>query len=300
MAKSRVAPIKSISIPRLELLGCLIGARLANSVQSALKLDGVKHYFWTDSSTALAWIKKSEQWGTFVSNRTEEIGKRTNIEDWRHVPGCKNPADLPSRGCTTVQLFESKWWEGPDWLRYEEHEWPQSEGQQCEEDIIVEKRCTSVAWDVKGQFSIYKCLSKAYSFDATIRITAWVLRFLHNIRKKAEAHRIKGKLKFGEIQKAEICFLKNIQSVAFTENRKKELHGIQIFEDNNGLLRVKLRLTYRDDPASFKYPVLLPGKAPEVKQLVRDWHRYYCHPPIGSLQVKLRKKFWILKQKNQF
>jgi len=168
MAKSRVAPIANVSIHRLELLGCLIGARLANTVKSALKLDDVKEYFWTDSATALAWIKRNDQWKTFVSNRTEEIVKLSNPEDWRHVPGSENPADLPSRGCTPAQLVDSKWWEGPNWLRQNVSTWPMSVEQPCEEDVIVERSCVSMAVSDDGSFSISDRLSKSHGFEALV------------------------------------------------------------------------------------------------------------------------------------
>jgi len=106
-AKARVAPVrameengKSMTIPRLELMGCLVGARLCTTVKKSLDLTGVSEHYWTDSSTALAWIQRNKAWGCFVGNRTVEINKLTKGEDWKHVRGSMNPADLPSRGCT--------------------------------------------------------------------------------------------------------------------------------------------------------------------------------------------------------
>ncbi|GFY14986.1 uncharacterized protein TNCV_235361 [Trichonephila clavipes] len=116
-ARSRVAPLKSISIPRLELLACTIGARLARTVKEDLKLPSLPVFYWSDSTNALYWIKKSENWAVFVSNRVKEIRNLSNPDDWYYVPGSKNPADLPSRGCSVDVLAKSKWWEGPDWLR---------------------------------------------------------------------------------------------------------------------------------------------------------------------------------------
>src|SRR5207237_195441 len=111
-AKSRVAPLKKGTIPRLELLGCTVGARLLSSVQKSLEIENVPVFCWTDSSTALAWIHRNDEWGTFVGNRVKEILKLTGDGVWRHVPGTKNQADLPSRGCTPKELLESSWWEG--------------------------------------------------------------------------------------------------------------------------------------------------------------------------------------------
>lgn len=104
-ARARVAPLKKITIPRLELLACNIAARLAVNTKAALEDEQIACFYWTDSTTALAWIKRSDMWGTFVGNRVKEINSISNREDWRHVPGSLNPADLPSRGAT-VSLFQ--------------------------------------------------------------------------------------------------------------------------------------------------------------------------------------------------
>lgn len=115
-ARSRVTPIKELTIPRLELLSCLIGARLARTVISDLRLKNCTTLFWTDLTTALGWIRRDQAWGTFVHNRVQEIRSLTEISNWRYVPTSLNPADLPSRGCSFDQLKKSKWWEGPSWL----------------------------------------------------------------------------------------------------------------------------------------------------------------------------------------
>jgi len=98
MAKSRLAPLKRPTIPRMELLACVIGARLSNFVTDAVNSFQIPSFLWSDSTTALSWIKGNDEWGTFVRNRVKEICSLTKPEDWRHVPGASNPADLPSIG----------------------------------------------------------------------------------------------------------------------------------------------------------------------------------------------------------
>lgn len=94
--KSRVAPMKTVTIPRLELLAAVIGTRLTTAVKKGLG-ESVKCIFWTDSSTVLSWISRNENWSPFVYNRINEIRNATLVEEWRHVPGVLKPADLPSR-----------------------------------------------------------------------------------------------------------------------------------------------------------------------------------------------------------
>ncbi|XP_071643041.1 uncharacterized protein [Temnothorax longispinosus] len=116
-AKARVTPIKKVYIHRLELFGCVIAVRQATNVKISLELEEVPTFYWIDSATALAWIRRNDQWGTLVGNRVKEILSCSNVENWRHVPGNLNPADLPSRGCTAKQLRVSRWWMGPAWLK---------------------------------------------------------------------------------------------------------------------------------------------------------------------------------------
>ncbi|GFT46886.1 integrase catalytic domain-containing protein [Trichonephila clavipes] len=93
-ARSRITPMKTITIPRLELMAATIGARLFSSVKHALKISNIKTYFWTDSSTVLTWIIRREQWSVFVANRISEIRKLTTSEDWFHISTDQNPADI--------------------------------------------------------------------------------------------------------------------------------------------------------------------------------------------------------------
>ena len=93
------------------------------SVRKALVLKHVEELFWSDSTTVLAWIRRQEDWGTSVGNRVNEIRRTTRPEQWYHVPGLQNPADLPSRGCSPVRLVETRWWEGLGWLRQSRDNW---------------------------------------------------------------------------------------------------------------------------------------------------------------------------------
>ncbi|UYV61310.1 hypothetical protein LAZ67_1004314 [Cordylochernes scorpioides] len=125
-ARTRVAPLKKLTIPRLELLACLIGARLAANVIQDLEFEEIPRFYWTDSTNALCWIQREDNWAAFVMNRVKEIHNISSPESWRHIPGRLNPADLPSRGCSAESLKETRWWEGPAWLKVSQEEWPKS------------------------------------------------------------------------------------------------------------------------------------------------------------------------------
>ena len=126
-AKTRVAPLKKQSIPRLELLGANILARLASNIRNTLELSqNVEFFYWVDSKTVLYWIKNAKPWKQYVLTRVKEIRECTTQESWRHCPGVQNPADLPSRGMNARELVnEKRWWKGPEFQYNPEAEWPQ-------------------------------------------------------------------------------------------------------------------------------------------------------------------------------
>ncbi len=114
IAKSRVAPVKPVTIPRLELTAAVLLARLLATVASDLSIPMDNCYAWTDSSIVLSWLRHApETLKTYEANRVTTILEILSRGQWRHVRGEENPADLPSRGTSTSELIKSElWWHG--------------------------------------------------------------------------------------------------------------------------------------------------------------------------------------------
>ena len=147
MAKSRVAPVKRISLPRLELLAAYITAKLLDYVIHALRIVVDAVYGWSDSQVTLAWIRKpSSNWKVVVANRVQDIHQRVAPSQWRFCPGSQNPADLVTRGIPASKLGGSKlWWKGPHWLQQPRSHWPVSEVLKAiPEECLTEARNESV------------------------------------------------------------------------------------------------------------------------------------------------------------
>ena len=117
-SKNRLAPVKKITLPRLELLAALIGARLLQYFCRETGLDIRDATLWTDATVVLSWIRSNpNQWKIFICNRVTEIQTYTGPTQWKHCPGQENPADYLSRGMNADQLEAlDTWWRGPAWL----------------------------------------------------------------------------------------------------------------------------------------------------------------------------------------
>ena len=147
MANSRVAPVKRVSLPRLELLAAYITAKLLDYVIQALRIVVDTVYGWSDGEITLAWIRRpSAHWKVFVANRVQDIQQRVAPSQWRFCPGSQNPADLVTRGIRASKLRDCKlWWKGSHWPQQPRSHWPVGEvPKTVREDCLVETRNESV------------------------------------------------------------------------------------------------------------------------------------------------------------
>ncbi|GFU44115.1 integrase catalytic domain-containing protein [Trichonephila clavipes] len=197
-AKARVAPLKPLSIPRLELMACCICSRLANSIVNALNLPNLRITFWSDSTTALWWIKEKGSWSVFVENRVKEIRQLTRGHLWKHVPGNLNIADLLSCGCSPQQMLISRWWEGPLWLRESPEYWPLGENPGDSEEVELERKKLKVVNIDLSRDAPPWHLYAISDYNKMIRVFSWILRFVNNCTL------LNGKCKDSELSQSEI------------------------------------------------------------------------------------------------
>lgn len=311
MSKSRVAPIKRMSIPRLELTAALLCSRLMTYVQGAIEIKTKRHFF-TDSLIALGWIRgDANRWKSYVQNRVTEIQELTDPEDWLFVPGTCNPADVLSRGTTSLAFCNSpSWLQGPAEMGFSDAKemWPVEDLTQkvkscISHSIMMEQvatcTCNSIsvvepAIDIE-HFSNYKNL---------IRVVAWVLRFVNNSRRKTS-----NKEKFitgEEMKKAELKIISLEQRKSFSNELKclkedkifdasSRISQLQPFLCEKNLIRKGGRIEFSTLTFDEKFPIILDYRSHLTYLIIKDRHECLMHASIRDTMMDLRSKFWILR-----
>ena len=117
LGKTRVEPMKVMTVPKLELKAALLASRLTQDICRVLTVQVCKVFMWTDSTTVLQWLKSTSKQPIFIANRVCEILEHTSADEWNHVASSDNPADAGNRGMSAEVLQSSNWMIGPDFLR---------------------------------------------------------------------------------------------------------------------------------------------------------------------------------------
>lgn len=321
-SKSRVAPIKQISIPRLELLAAVMLADQLEIILKTCEFNTSSVTLWSDSLIVLYWIKnQTNELKTFVSNRIKIIHEKTKHFQWKHVRSADNPADLVSRGLEVQDFLRSELWlYGPTWLKLCENQWPTTKlivSAQEKEEIL--KECKTIK-QIESKANILLFTDKRKSllydesddFDKIINITAYVLRYIHNLgcMKYPNTPKIKGKyLKAFERTKAIEYWIKLEQKKAYA----KEIQAIQnndILPNKSkikslrpilvaGVLRVGGRLEKANMDYNGRHQYIIPSKSRLSYLLLKKAHYQTLHGGVQIMSNYLRSAYWIPKMRQE-
>ena len=126
-AKSKIVPNRKLTVPKLELMSCLLLSRLIISVRKALsvQLKILNVVSSSDSKVSLYWVNcVTKKWKICVENRVSEIRRNVGVDCWRYVPTDCNPANEATRYNKKLKFEEMLWWKGPSFLCEREEVWP--------------------------------------------------------------------------------------------------------------------------------------------------------------------------------
>ncbi|XP_062700012.1 uncharacterized protein LOC115258713 [Aedes albopictus] len=307
-SKTRVAPIKFLSIPRSELQACVIGVRFANSIIKSLSINVTKRFFWTDSSDVISWLKSDHRrYSQFVAFRVSEILEASDVGEWQWIQTKQNVADDGTKWKRVPDMSTtSRWFNGPEFLRKPESEWPvkSHSGATVEElrpHLLVHLRVLKPIIDPQ-RFSKWTPL---------LRRVAYVFRFIGNA--KAFKHeRATGPLTNLELDLAEKYLYRLAQRSAFSdevavllEKRTKETSSLVIpksssiyrlcpFLDEDGVLRVRGRTKAcqfaNQDAVN---PIILPRDHHITRLLVFYYHSKHYHQNHNTTINELRQRYSI-------
>ena len=298
MGKSRVAPIKPISIPRLELTAALVAAKLGQFLKEEFDFkDAPTTYFWTDSMTVLRYLRNvSSRFKVFVAHRVQQIQDLTNIEVWNYVPSERNPADLASRGIDPNDKESLRFWlEGPKFLhdvsaysRFFE------EPQNTDHDLEVRQSCL-----VEAVVDLNVFIRSFSKLNRLRKACCWIAKFLEHLRgKECSKH-----ITVDEMESVLRALIKYVQAGAFGAEAKAVSSGKPLAKTSSlrtlcpvlkdGLLCVGGRLEGASNEVP-KHPIILP-RHHLTTLLIRSIHEENAHIGTNQTLSTLRRKYYVLK-----
>ncbi|XP_067270804.1 uncharacterized protein [Pseudorasbora parva] len=301
LARSRVAPRKCLSMPRLELCAALSGAQLAKVIQTELTIPIHQVTYWTDSTTVLHWlISESCRYKVFVGSRVAEIQTLTDVTRWRYVDSARNPADHITRGLTLATLAgPHQWRSGPSFLTESQDMWPLTPNTDIEPDLCEMKRASFMGAITVIRHSVPSDLSQFRTWKELVQVTVESAEGAANTDTPCEASKY--------IQ-AEKLLLAQAQLDSFPDEFRALKAGQSIppdsrlsslapeYDKDTELIRVGGRLRRAETlDSEIIHPIVLDPQHHITKLLIQDVDQQLHHPGAERVLAELRRRYWVLR-----
>lgn len=317
-AKTRVAPLTYLSIPRLELTAALLGVRLANTVREGLSLKISKRVYWTDSRNVLCWIRSDHRrYNQYVAARVGEILDSTEVTEWRWVPTKINVADEGTKLQRSIKVGGmSRWLEGPEFLLQPESSWPSMTN---EIYTTTDELRPSALFHLTVHEPIIT-VDRYSTWRRLINVTAYVFRFVTNLRRKRNGQScINGPPSNYELQWAERHQISQAQHEVYPDElailstnaeqtgtvkripKSSALFRLTPFIDENGILRMTGRTGACEvlNPET-RNPIILPPKHYITTLIISHYHTMYHHQNHEIIINELRQRYSIAKIRSSY
>lgn len=302
-AKSKCAPMKTMTIPRLELQAAVLGTRLMCTILHEHSMKVARCIFWSDSTTVINWIgSESRRYKPFVAHRITEILDSTRPADWRWLPTELNVADEITRMKNKVDFSnETRWFQGPQFLQGHEDGWPMPVAG-VHQDSCEEELRPKFALLVSSNFIID--FNRFSSFLRLKRTMAWVLRFVGRCRKK-NVDNATNCLTVAELKIAETILCRVSQEESFANElnilrsggnipKDNDLYTLSPYIDENKCLRVYGRIDAASWlPLDSRRPIILSPNHHFTELLAVHAHDKMKHQNFEATLGEIRRTYWI-------
>ena len=306
MAKSRVAPIKRPTIPRLELTAAVLSVKVSVSLRKELDVPIDEEIFWTDSQVVLSYISnESKRFHVFVANRVQFIHDHCLKHQWRYVPSSDNPADDASRGLNSSNTSKvERWIHGPLFLHQPKSWWPlqPSTLNIYHDDKEIRKVKSNIIINSLNESLITHLETRTSSWLRMKRIIATVLIW----RSKEK------RILVENLKKAESAIIRLVQQRAFGDEvntiissaspqskgkvkKRSQLANLSPFKDSEGILRVGGRIQESEASFNIKHPIILPRRCETTNVIINFMHQSIHHSGRNATLNHLRVNgYWVI------
>nr|XP_044248476.1 uncharacterized protein LOC123002408 [Drosophila takahashii] len=292
-SRSRVAPLKGMTVPKLELCGAELLAQLINEV-AGMKIFAGRFYCWSDSTTVLSWIRSEPaRFTVFVSNRVASIQKLTlTYADWRYIPTKLNPADTLSRGALPSELIGSKlWFEGPAFLSKDQASWPVS--------VISKEPLPELRKRVFLATCPFADLTEGHKFANSFHKLQRSFGYMFKFHQRTKS----SGLTLADLVGGTRMLVRSIQQVhlwsdliCISEKGQVALSSstssLNPFVDEFGILRVGGRLKNSTLDFNARHPIILPRSHPVTVAMILYFHERNLHAGPRALLAIIRHQYW--------